>query len=226
MFLARVKTAAAVLRRWGLRPLLTFVAYRAADWIWDRRLGIRTGGSYSPDLFGIHNSDCHEYGPTLRGEFRKAMKKVPLSECKDVFLDFGSGMGRMVIMAATYPFRKVIGVELVPELNEIARQNLERARPRLRCADVELVTCDATKFAIPPDVSVIFFNNPFEGEVLRSIFRDIRQSVDSHPRRVTIIYIKTEVFEREGLDREGMILRHDFSCFRRNKIYEVLPHKA
>ena len=46
----------------------------------------------------------------------------------DVFIDLGSGMGRMVLEAARYPFKRVIGVELVEQLHDLARANLASTR--------------------------------------------------------------------------------------------------
>jgi tRNA G46 methylase TrmB len=56
----------------------------------------------------------------------------------DVFVDVGSGMGRVVLQAARYSFRKVIGVEISETLHGIAWENIDRNRQRLRCGDIEL----------------------------------------------------------------------------------------
>ena len=40
------------------------------------------------------------------------------------FVDLGAGMGRAMLLAAAYPFRAVVGVELHPTLARIARRNL------------------------------------------------------------------------------------------------------
>src|SRR5919112_3307195 len=59
----------------------------------------------------------------------------------DVFVEYGCGKGRVVYQAAQrYPFRRVIGVDIAPELTDVARINIERNRDRLRCRDVEIVT--------------------------------------------------------------------------------------
>ena len=50
---------------------------------------------------------------------------------QDVFVDYGAGKGRTVVLASTYQFKRVIGVELAPELAAIAEENLFRAIKRL-----------------------------------------------------------------------------------------------
>jgi Histone methylation protein DOT1 len=82
----------------------------------------------------------------------------------DVFIDYGSGMGRIVYAAAArYPFQRVIGLEVSGQLNEIARSNLDRNAHLLRCRNVELITADVLDYQPPSDITVAFFANPFTG---------------------------------------------------------------
>ncbi len=106
---------------------------------------------------------------------------------EDVFLDFGAGMGRAVCLAATYPFRSVIGVEISEELSDIARANLARIRHKLRCDDVQIATADATRFPVPREATLIYFFNPFRGRLMATILANIAQSLRENPRRVTLL---------------------------------------
>ena len=117
----------------------------------------------------------------------------------DVFVDFGSGKGRVVYQAARYPFARVIGVEVAEEMNRIARANLEHGKRKLACREVELVTCDAADYEIPDDMTYAYFYNPFSGETFRRVVANILASIDRNPRRVTLIYLNPEM-ERELLD--------------------------
>jgi SAM-dependent methyltransferase len=64
----------------------------------------------------------------------------------EVFYDLGSGSGRAVIYASlAFEFSKVVGIELVPGLNELARQALARCETEARrlghaLPEVQLVT--------------------------------------------------------------------------------------
>lgn len=107
----------------------------------------------------------------------------------DVFVDFGSGMGRVVLQAARYPFRKVIGVEISQALHSIAQENIDHNRQRLRCPDVELVHADALEYELPDDVSVAFLYNPFRGEIFATVIERLLQSVERNPRLLRIIYV-------------------------------------
>lgn len=107
----------------------------------------------------------------------------------DVFVDFGCGKGRMLLAAAMQPFRRVVGIDISPELCEVARDNIERNRERLRCKDVEVIAVDATEFAVPDDMTVAYLYNPFQGEVFQRVLANIVASLERHPRRVRIVYL-------------------------------------
>jgi predicted RNA methylase len=115
----------------------------------------------------------------------------------DVFVDFGSGMGRVVFQAALwYPFRRVIGVELAARLHRIAQDNIDRNRARLRCRDVRLVRADVLDYVVPDDVTVVFFDNPFTGHIFATVLDRLLASADRAPRTVTIIYFNPVEHER------------------------------
>jgi predicted RNA methylase len=44
------------------------------------------------------------------------------------FVDFGSGKGRVLLVASHYPFREVVGVEFSPELQKIAEGNIRSTK--------------------------------------------------------------------------------------------------
>jgi hypothetical protein len=107
----------------------------------------------------------------------------------DVFIDFGSGKGRVVYQAAQFPFKRVIGVEIAEELTRIARYNIDHNRDRLICGDIELVTEDAVSYQVPDDVTVAYFYHPFEGQIFARVIDNVVASLDRNPRRLRIIYV-------------------------------------
>jgi predicted RNA methylase len=107
----------------------------------------------------------------------------------DVFVDFGSGKGRIVLQAAlAYPFRTVYGVELSPSLHAVAERNVAAVRHRFRCADVHLLQGDARSVELPDTVTVAYFYNPFRGAVFEAVVHRLLASVDRNPRRLRIVY--------------------------------------
>jgi hypothetical protein len=107
----------------------------------------------------------------------------------DVFIDFGSGKGRVVYQAAQFPFKRVIGVEIAEELNRVARYNIDHNRDRLICGDIELVTEDAVSYQVPDNVTVAYFYHPFEGRIFARVIDNLVASLDRNPRQLRIIYV-------------------------------------
>jgi SAM-dependent methyltransferase len=111
------------------------------------------------------------------------------ANASDVFADFGCGKGRVVHQAARWPLRRVIGVEVSPDLAAFARALVAAHSHQHRCRDVEIVAADATRFEIPDDLNIAYFYDPFRGEVLDAVPHNIVASIDRHPRRVRLIYV-------------------------------------
>lgn len=156
--------------------------------LFERRYGVRTADFVRLEEFGLAHQDRVYYSPANWRTLRRTLPRHEVGE-HDVFIDLGSGMGRMVLEAASrYPFKRVIGVELSKELNDIARENVTNTRLRLRCKDIDLVRSDVLDYEIPGDVSVVFLNNPFRGEIFAAVIERLIASVDRSPRPVTVIY--------------------------------------
>jgi SAM-dependent methyltransferase len=105
----------------------------------------------------------------------------------DVFLDIGSGHGRVVLLASLFQFKRVIGVELSAPVHLLAQQNLSTFRMR-RQAEVKFIQADAAAYVIPTDVTVIFLYNPFPSETFRRCIQHVFDSLDQAPRRLRLIY--------------------------------------
>lgn len=167
--------------RWGLHHL----EERYFDW----RLGIRTARRPEFSAITYDAPESIRYEPLPYSLVRTALAKVvpeaPLGN--EVFLDYGAGLGRVVIMAATNPFKRVLGVELLPTLSEQAALNVKAAAPWLR-APAEVMTADARQFEVPDDVTIICLFNPFVGEVMAAVQRRIEASLRRAPRRLRVIY--------------------------------------
>lgn len=170
----------------------------------DRRHGLDTAQPVGRDELGYDVPERDAYTASRWLALPIALPRREVTE-DDVFVDLGSGKGRVVLQAARrYPFKRVIGVELSPELNEIARANLERVRPRLRCRHVELVTADASQWDVPDDVSVVYLYNPFKGPIFASVFDRLSEAVDRSGRPLRIVYVSP--FEHARLTASDQVV--------------------
>lgn len=175
------------IRTRGLQKTIRALVYRANVRFQEWRFGIHTEGVIDLSELGIDGRECKYYSPTEYASFRQIIRALGINPRDHVFLDFGAGMGRAVILAATYPFRRVVGVEISQELTNRAEENLTQCKGKLRCHNVEIVTGDAATYTIPTDVSIVYFNNPFFGEILSSVLANLRGSLKTLPREMILV---------------------------------------
>jgi SAM-dependent methyltransferase len=178
---AIAQTAKDYARRAGRR--LQFELSRS----FERRMGVDTVGAEGLSGYGVEGPDriYHAASPTLT--LRRALRRLGAGP-SEVFADIGSGKGQAVLVAAQLPYRRVIGVELAERMTEIARANVERARPRLACQDIELVTADALEWEIPDDLTVAYLYCPFLGDTFDAFVERLVKSHDANPRPLHVVY--------------------------------------
>jgi predicted RNA methylase len=129
-----------------------------------------------------------DYSPTRIRPFRRVMSRLVLPS-DSAFVDFGSGKGRVLLMAAAYGFKRITGVEFARELCHIARQNVERYRGKTGIeTDIRIVEADAVDYEIQDDDNCFFMNNPFEAAVMKKVVRNIAASLAKRARRILIVY--------------------------------------
>ena len=121
--------------------------------------------------------------------FDAALTALSLDYSRFEFLDYGSGMGKALLLAARLPFRRVTGVELAPELHKVAECNISTWRlPNQRCFDVCSVLADASTWPLPAGDCLLFFFNPFREPLLRAVLQRIVQSAKPGQTRY-LVYI-------------------------------------
>jgi hypothetical protein len=99
----------------------------------------------------------------------------------DVIVDVGSGKGRAINwFLSRYPGRRIVGIELDPEVGAAALKRL------LRHDRVTILCGDATEL-LPADGTVFYLFNPFGEEVLRR-FAEAFLAADARGRKRTIVY--------------------------------------
>jgi predicted RNA methylase len=159
------------------------VAWRYQEW----KLGISTNAWMPQQALGYGPEQCG-YEPIDYSCLDDALATVAERAAHEVLLDYGCGKGRTLVAAGMRGFRRVVGVELTPELALMAKRNLRRASERLRCHDIEIVIADAREYTIPDDVTVIVLFNPFRGKVLDETLERILESLQRTPRRIFIVH--------------------------------------
>ena len=131
----------------AVRPglLVQQVGNRVFDWLND----MDTAAEVSRGALGFTDERLGMHGATSWRsvvEVRQLLHGLEISQ-RDAFMDVGCGKGRMVCVAAQYPFARVVGVEISPELSTVARANVARNQRKFRSPMVEVVTADVRVYA-------------------------------------------------------------------------------
>lgn len=160
-----------------------------AEYDWDHRVNTTSGAvGWRDRLLGEFHS---AYQPTDQGFFWEMMDGLKRHTNLEnlTFIDLGSGKGRVLLMASDYPFRKITGVELLPSLNRIARENIDKYKSeKQRCFALESICADATNFPLPEGPVVLYLFNPFPESGLRRTLANLKNDLDGKPRPAYLLY--------------------------------------
>jgi len=131
---------------------------------------------------------------------------------EDVVYEVGCGMGRVLCIFARRRVRRVIGIEICPELAKIASQNASRVRGSKSPVEVRVADAADTSY---DEGTIYFFFNPFGAETLACVLEQIRESLVLKPRAVRIVYmhpIHEAVLEQTGWLRCICRIKHLAFC--------------
>ena len=105
------------------------------------------------------------------------------------FVDLGSGKGRVLLMAAQYGFKKIIGVEYMPEWHHVAEENIRKfvAEHKIDAA-IQTLCMDARDFDFPAGPLVVYLFNPFPEPILAAVLERLRESLLKNPRPLIVAY--------------------------------------
>jgi SAM-dependent methyltransferase len=178
------------LRNLTVVGLMRSAATQAEGWWFDVTRHVQTSG-YVP-LEGLTlagpGKSSFEYFPIHPSVARQVLERLPIQNHSEyTFVDLGSGMGRMLLLAAEYPFRKIQGVELAVELHLQAKQNISRCRHvGRRCTDIESINADVSEYRFPNGKLALYLFNPFGPEVLAKVLANLAASIAEQPRHVIV----------------------------------------
>lgn len=160
---------------------LQFDFDHAVDTTWSNvGLGTRirelfSGEAYQP----IESDQFHDMVDSLGIDFRNF-----------TFIDLGSGKGRALLLASDYPFRRIIGVEILPELHSIAERNIQKYRSgEQQCNQITSWCGDARDFEFPVEPTLLYLFNPFFEPVLQAVLNNIEISLRANPREFVLLYV-------------------------------------
>lgn len=157
----------------------------------DRKYKVRTSGHIDLSATSFDRSKLHRataYGPVNAWGFQRLLKSLDLPKSYS-FVDLGCGLGRACILAAEYGFAKVTGVELAPELCQVARENIRNCKvPRARTLPVQVIEGDVLEYTDRSEDDVYFMYRAFSVEFFQQVLEKLVRRGPSHKRPFTVIY--------------------------------------
>jgi SAM-dependent methyltransferase len=164
------------------------------------------------DDLGLPAERTHEYSNSGGLHLEKVLRALKITR-EDAIVDFGSGKGGALITFAKYPFSKITGVELSPELVATAKINLKK----LDIDNVDMIISDAADFTDLDGYDYFYFFNPFPAAVMSTVIKNIASSLARRPRKLTIIYFNPEHHESVVTDSPFVKIQefhhHDLSYY-------------
>jgi hypothetical protein len=171
------------------------------------------------DTDSANREHAMRYQPSSVEEFSLLMGKLHVDHRDFTFIDYGSGKGRVLMLAAAYPFKRIMGIEFAESLDRIAHRNITSLGAD--AARIETVVGDAAFFDPPPGPLVLYFFNPFGVPVLQPVLQRVRASLERDPRPAYIVIIgppelssavEETGFERVDIDELGWLTRGVFAA--------------
>jgi SAM-dependent methyltransferase len=176
----------------GMRAVSSVRSAFRAHWF-DWRHHVKTCGDddlRQVTVVGENVSHAIAYIPTTPRAGRHILRNLPVTDVSSyTFIDIGSGKGRMLLLAAELPFRRVIGIEFASDLHALAQRNVKTYRnSNQACFQIEPVHMDATQYEFPLEPLLIYLFYPFDQVVMGPVMQNLDRSLAEHPRDVILVY--------------------------------------
>lgn len=158
----------------------------------DAWLGVETSGFQPGPLLRSGRPMDREvtgYEPIQPSTMARVVKIVG-SPQSYAFVDIGCGKGRALILASAFGFRRIVGVEMSPDLFAVAQENVGKLRgAHSDEPEIEVVHGDATEFRLPDGPLLVLLYNPF-GALAMKVFRNrVEEAHGKQQRPIVIAYV-------------------------------------
>lgn len=179
------------LKRKGLTATISVILSHIIDYYFDMKYGTNTMSRSKLEDLKIESNYKERggmYQATRALPLRKLFKNLMIPN-GSVFVDFGCGKGRVLLIASAFGFKELRGVEFSPELCEIAQNNCSVYKDKTKGkAEFRIIESDVVDYIIKDDENVFFMFNPFDAVVLSKVIKNIITSLTRQPRKILIIY--------------------------------------
>jgi SAM-dependent methyltransferase len=190
---------------------------------------ILVSGEQGPGV-SDHGHVVSRYETSSEEAIRLALDSLVIERSRFTFIDLGCGKGKPLMVAATYGFRRLVGVDISPACIAAARDNIARYGPQpIDASRIELRVEDTETFAFPDDPLVLYLFNPFPQAVLERVLANLEDSLRRTPREAAVVYMnptaaaavaRSALFERVPTIADRMPLAaHGVPAYQRAAVF-------
>ena len=172
----------------------------------DRLRGLDFLEAVGPEHYGFDPEVVYHSAPSGGRDLVNVFRGLKISPSARL-LDIGCGRGSAIRAILKFPFERVDGLEVIPELASIAQKNFRLLNERRTSIHV----ADATTFHGYGQYSHFYMFNPFPAEVMEQCLERILTARDAAGTPTTLIYVnplcdstimETGRFRRTDLGRQ------------------------
>ena len=151
---------------------------------------LATGRKHDPFTTGYYGMAPSRF----HGAIERWMASTPAAPIEEYsFVDLGCGKGRALMLASTYSFAGVSGVELNGTLAKTARKNMriwQAANPN--AASIRVRHGDASRYTFPDGPCLLYMFHPFGRPVMNLVLHNLARTFADRPQQLDIIYFNPE----------------------------------
>ena len=128
-------------------------------------------------------------------------------------VDFGSGKGRIMVVAAFYGYKNIKGIEFAGALNACAKKNIAGIQWKYPDTNFSILTENAVNYEVDKEDTIFFFFNPFDEKVVLEVVKNIMKSLKNYPRKVYVVYLNPlhqEIFESAGFYEDYYLIKLEY----------------
>ena len=153
---------------------------------WRERIaGVDFSGVVYPSEAGLDPALAQAHVGSGDKRLRAVLRDLRISAA-DRIIDIGCGKGSAMKIMLEFPFARVDGIEASESIAAVARANFSKLRtPPER---YRVISADAAQFTSVDDYNYIYFYNPFACEVMAAFMKNLVESLERAPRRLTVVY--------------------------------------
>ncbi|MDY0042866.1 MAG: class I SAM-dependent methyltransferase [Desulforhabdus sp.] len=189
------------------------------DFLFDATYKTDTAGFVQLEDMDINDEDKKHsilYQPTRIRHFNNLMKTLDFPE-RSVFVDLGSGKGRILLLASKFNFKRIIGIEISSSLCEIARKNIAIYKKHSNSPlSIVVVQSNVLQHDIENDENIFYCFRPFDVFVMEKYIRKITNSYQKNPRQIWVIInasVYDDLFKKEPLFHKSLELSYGGADF-------------